>query len=87
MKIASAGCMLDPNCPQPVPRLAPMAEDGEVSRSLGFGKNAAGFTMMALNWLEDVRYLARSSSSAMISSRPDGSVAMIHDPDDAFDDP
>ena len=59
----------------------------EVSRSLGLGKNAAGFTITALNWLEDVRYLASSSSSAMISSSPEGSVAMVHDPDDTFDDP
>src|SRR2546422_11594308 len=59
----------------------------EVSRSLGFGKNAAGFTMMALNWLEDVRYQGRSSSAAIISSRPDGSVATIPDLGHGLADP
>jgi len=44
------------------------------------GRKAEGFTIVVLNWLEDVRNRARSSSSATASGSPEGSSAINHDP-------
>ena len=47
--------------------------------------NAAGFAIVVLNRLEDVRNLAISSSSAMTSGSPEASMFATYDFDDIVD--
>ena len=55
--------------------------------SFGFGRKAECLTVSPLNWLDDVRNRARSSSSSTCLGSPEGRISMIHDLVDRVENP